>query len=157
MSATLPAPAVAPRYRFFTPTYAGRNVRLRLSVSVVPEIDADEPDAFNVHCEFCCVAVPPGVMVSTGTAPESVSSTSALLARWYVIAHEFTVEVDVPTSIVTLEKSAAPISSVNVEVKVWTKPLVDADVTETAATLKATVQAPRATAAALPSPAVALR
>src|SRR3954452_18716564 len=103
---------------------AGVNVSAIFNVSVVPEIVTDEPVPLSVHCEFCCINVLPGAIVDEGVVPPSVSSASEFAARLYVTEQALTVEVDVPISIVALEKSDAPTSSVNVAVKVWTLPRV---------------------------------
>src|SRR5437764_325231 len=116
---------------FFAPTKAGKNESETLSVSVVPEIEADEPVALSVHCEFCCVALLPGRMVAAGMVPASVSSASAFDARRYVTTQVLKVDEDVPINTETEAMSAAPASSVNWAVKVWLLPVPVAGVTET--------------------------
>src|SRR3954452_8096770 len=73
-----------------------------------------------------------------------------------MMAHAPVVDADVATSMVTVERSPTPASSVNVDVKVWTLPFVLGEVTETAATLKATVHAPLSCHPVTPSELFAL-
>ena len=65
---------------FFAPANPASKLIARLSVSVVPEADADDPPAFTEHWLFDSVPLPPTV---TGPcqAPASLARYSAFEAR----------------------------------------------------------------------------